>query len=154
MKTVLIFLSLLLLHSRSAEAQACGTGMYFFTFYSVNGTQIADIRYDFYEVHPDSLAARLREASPNGKIALTYFGQYFTINSINDIVISAHQSGKTRADKFNKMSGSVRKGKLQVVTRELFSVPHLLRITAEDQQLYYIGNFFGGCHGSLNILLN
>ncbi|HTN17107.1 MAG TPA: hypothetical protein VL092_05470 [Chitinophagaceae bacterium] len=154
MKILFLFFFALLLENPVANAQACGGGVYVFTFYSVNGTHSDDIRYDFYEVDTDSLKARLTQPDQPGTIKLDYFGQHFTINSIDGIVINAHKSGKVRKNQLNKMSGSVHNGRLQVVTRELFSVPHLLRVTTGGKELYYIGNFFGGCYGSLNILLN
>lgn len=153
MKALFILATIILFHTRT-EAQLCGGGTFTFSFYSLNGTFVKEIQYDFYEVHRDSLKSAIAQKGGKGSILLHYYGSAFAINTIDDIVIAGHKTGKIRANELNKMSGKVAGSKLEVKTRELNDRPILLRIISAGKTQYFISSFFGGCYGSMNILLN
>ncbi|MFA6150195.1 MAG: hypothetical protein WC716_02665 [Chitinophagaceae bacterium] len=153
MKALFMLITVFLFHFQ-AEAQVCGEGIFTFSFYSLNGTFVKDIHYDFFEVQEDSLNAARARAGGKGSILLRFSGRSFTLNSIDDIVIPEHKTGNTRTDERNKMSGKVKGSKLEVNTQELNHSPILLRITSDGRTQHFIGSFFGGCHGKMNIFLN
>lgn len=155
MRTHLITAALLLIGITHSYAQLCGQGVHSIEVYVPNGKKIKSLTYevipiqapdnkhflslpDFYDgVIIDSVKAKeaiiYEKARLNNKSTINVLSSWLTYN---DVIAK----------------GEIKEGSLLFRTHEGVTRPCIVKITADNHDVYLIGNFFGGCSKSTIIL--
>ncbi|CAN5350457.1 hypothetical protein BH10ACI2_BH10ACI2_11700 [soil metagenome] len=154
------------------EAQVCGGGARQYEIFVKNGFSATNLRYELFTVMPkgskdDDYEATAEYLSrtffPNKEKVLSRFWIHepltvrpdvaekflkgYDADNFRKVVDTDHLRG-------NKFSGIVSHSEITFATRELFDSPMLLKIVADNYNpVYLIGDHFGGCRKTYNILL-
>jgi len=172
-KFKILFILSFLVISPNIYAQACGGGVFTLYFYVLNGEKKDTLKYEILTIDPENLEKILwqdREDVSNAEYAgvmremrsglildTKLVEDLFcstTEKKTNEELISGAELDRLLQNSVMKKSALIVDGKISFHTFETYFKPYLLKITANEANIYILADFFGGCDRVNNVLLN
>ena len=139
-KILIVLVSIFFVNSK-IYAQACGGGIYRIEIYVLNGTKEIDICYEIFPIK-DNYSSII----PDYQIRSQMIEEKYALKIMN---IDTQQNDLPF---YAKPKGKVENGIITFNTLENYYKKYLLKLYSDNESIYILGNFFGGCGNIKRIL--
>lgn len=137
----ILFSIMMLLSIGNVYPQACGSGIFRFEFYTINGEKVK-LDYEVIELNDENLKTIMLKS----KIESIYNAAIVDSKIIDSVNFNKITKDELPFQNKVKRKGNVLNGILEFRTKELANIPCLLKIKTDKYIFYLMANLFGGCN--------
>lgn len=139
----------------NSYGQACGSGTYYCQFISSDYKILTNLKYEFLPLKKDVLT----DSEFENKYRSIYYGIPLSKDEAKGLVSNSHDLSKLKGlttclKKSGLDSIGMHNSNFEFHTFELLYHPLILKITSDNENYYFLGNFFGGCNRQNVFVLN